>query len=203
MNKSAHTLKIIFVLQYVMFIDIVFPDKNEEEFLKMAARLNSKVLFVYKDQVKKLPGSYAGLLWPKQGQKSDILLGSPEDVDVKAVKLIYGLEGNERKDGTHQRNTGMNHVTCAAAKAKEKILCIDFSALLLAENKPLILGRMLQNARLMRKYKNDFLIASFAKTPWHMRQGRDYLAVLSTLGFDGKEGKKAINQLENTLLGNE
>lgn len=158
-----------------MFYDIAHADFGE-----MASKLGSKLLVIN--------GKKAG---------DDISLGGPgrADFERKGPLVLYGFENEPRKDGTHQRHSGLNEVLCKLAKEKGKILAFDFNALLTARDRSVVLGRMMQNARLIRKYKNDFIIASFAKKEYELRAKKDYIAFLEELGFDGKQGKKAVNLL--------
>ncbi|MFH1072587.1 MAG: RNase P subunit p30 family protein [Nanoarchaeota archaeon] len=198
-----------------MFTDIVFPDKNEADFVAMAAKLGSGLLFVYENidergllELKKsYPSARFGFLasnlnkLPKPGV-FDILIGKQgrEYIEHPRIKLIYGFETIEYKDRFHQRNSGLNEVLCKLARDKEKILAFDFSSLLRAKDKALVLGRMQQNARLMRKFKNEFVIASFARTHWEMRAGRDYKGLLEEVGVDGLQGKRAITLLDSISM---
>jgi hypothetical protein len=200
-----------------MFTDIVFPQGNEDEFLEMAKKLRCNLVFAYekipsgirekyvqaknlqdKMQAKSPCVGIAGILG-KGALKADLILGTPDQVERREVDIVCDLEGEERKDGLHERKTALDHVLCVKAKEKEKILLIDFSLLLHAPNKALVLGRMLQNAQHMRKYKNDVIIASLARDPYDMRAGHDYLALLEELGYDGREGKTAVELLTRLL----
>lgn len=189
----------------LVFIDIAFPDNNEKEFLDSAHRLGSKLLFVY-DHVPKerTAGAYCGFLVDSLNRlpsQFDILLGKAkrEYVQSKRVKIIFSFEDEEPKDSFHQRHSGLNHVMCNLAKGK--LLAFSFSTLLYAEDKQVIWGRMMQNARLIRKFKNEFIIASFARTPSGLRHRKDYQALLMELGFDGKQAKRGLNALGLALEG--
>lgn len=181
-----------------MFIDIVFAKGNEEEFLERAKVLGSKLLFVYKDNPKKIAGAHSGLLKPG---KADLILGGYERkyFENPKYKVLYGFELAEKKDGLHKRNSGLNHVLCRLAAEKGKVLAFDFNNLLYAKDKQVVLGRMKQNAVLIRKYGCEHLVASFAKKPEDMRAGKDYEALLQELGFDGKQAKQATNSLSGLI----
>jgi len=197
-----------------MFTDIVIPEKNEAEFIEMAARLGSALLFVYEridekqlmELKQSFPSARFGFLatnlnkLPRPGM-FDIIMGKQgrEFIEHPRVKLIYGFETLEFKDRFHQRNSGLNEVLCKLAKDKGKILAFDFSSLLRAKDKTLVWGRLLQNARLIKKYKNEFVIASFARTPWGMRTGRDCKGLLEEVGLAAQRAKEAVISFEAHL----
>jgi RNase P/RNase MRP subunit p30 len=180
-----------------MFTDIVFPSGNEDEFVVMAKRLGSNLVFMYdkipQDQIVVLREKYPLVKFASWRGKADVILGKPEDVERKDVAVIVGLEGDEKRDGLHERKTNVDTAFCK--KAKDKLLCFDFGLLLTSKDQPLILGRMQQNADLFRKYKNNVIIASLARSPSEMRQGRDYHALLREFGYDGKEAKRIVEKL--------
>lgn len=182
-----------------MFIDIVCPDGNEDEFEKMALRLGEKLLFLYAEK-KQMPGHLCGV-YTRGGKypSCDLLVGPVAEVEHPQVKALF-IETVGGKDKTHQRTSGLNHVICAEAKKREKLLVFDFNSLLRAKDRPEVLGRMMQNARLARKFKNDVLVASFARTPFEMRSARDLRGFMELLGFSSLEAKSAITSLSHYLL---
>ncbi|MBU1975948.1 MAG: hypothetical protein KKG59_06095 [Nanoarchaeota archaeon] len=186
-----------------MFVDIVFPKDNEEEFLEVAKKLKSKLVFIG-SKPEKVSGTYSGQLVVNTGgikKGFDLNIGKAkrEFIESKKVDLIFGFEDESFKDGMHQRNSGLNHVLCKLAKDKNKMIAFDFSLLLHAKDKQLVFGRMLQNAMLLKKFKNQVVIASFAKNPYELRSGKDYQALLEELGFDIPSAKTAVNRLGDFL----
>ncbi len=168
-------------------MDFVFPENNEEEFIKIAEKLGIKELvFVYTDKskIKKIINHKTALLVsPKQGVKSKIadyfIIKSGEDDRYALEKVkpdfMYGFEFWSDKDRMHQRVSGLNDVFCRlAAKNNVKIL-FPFSEFLEQPfyRKPLILGRLMQNKKLCKKYKVHLEIVSFAKKPYQLRKKMD------------------------------
>jgi hypothetical protein len=118
-------------------IDIVFPQKNEKEFIEIAERLGFKaLLMVYADK-KDFPKIkseklelFFGTLLPKKsgfviakstGNDRDVLEGGKAD-------LIFDLELWAEKDTMHQRVSGLNQIMCKPNK--KTIIGLDFNAVL-------------------------------------------------------------------------
>lgn len=173
--------------------DIILPNNNEESMIDMAIKLGVKeLILVYTDaNVKKIKDEriklqYGYIIKEKEFNKLnsfkkhfDFIFAhsSRQAFENKNIDFIFNMELDYYKDSTHHRNSGLNQVLCKLAKENEITLCINFNNLLNAKNKPLILGRILQNIRFMKKYKNKFLIASFASSPFEMRNPKDIEAL--------------------------
>lgn len=114
-------------------------------------------------------------------------------VENKQVDILLSPERAGKKDRLRQRDSGLNHVLCALARDNNVAIGFNFSDVLNAENLAEVLGRMMQNVRLCRKYKVRMVLASFAKNPWEMRYARDLMAFGQVLGMTPKEAKKALN----------
>ncbi|MEM4259721.1 MAG: RNase P subunit p30 family protein [Candidatus Woesearchaeota archaeon] len=169
--------------------DIIFPNNNEISMIEMAVLLGIKeLILVYTDlNVKKIKDEriklqYGYVIKENEYNKINTLkkkfdyifaVSSRKAFENKNVNFIFDMELCYCKDSTHHRNSGLNQVLCKLAKKNKITLCINFNNLLNAKNKPLILGRIQQNIRLIKKYKNDFVIASFASSIWEMRNPKD------------------------------
>jgi RNase P/RNase MRP subunit p30 len=173
-------------------IDIVMPKDNEDAMIAMAKRLHVKELIFLYTEMQSLPRSKpkddsitikTGYLVKdsefnkiqRYKQAVDYLFAQPsrQAFETKAIDYVFDMEIQERKDSMHHRNSGLNQVLCTLAKKNNITICINFNNLLKANNKGLILGRMLQNITLFKKYKNAYLIASFARSEWEMRNPKD------------------------------
>ncbi|MBI4919339.1 hypothetical protein HY837_05370 [archaeon] len=176
-------------------MDFVFPENNEEEFIKIAEKLSIKELvFVYtdKNKVKKINNHKTALLVnPKQGVKTKIVdyimikSGENDRYALEKVKpdFMFGFEFWSERDHMHQRASGLNDVFCKlAAKNKIKIL-FPFSDFLELPfyRKPLILGRLMQNKKLCRKYNVNIEIVSLAKKPYQLRKKMDLDSLFNIL----------------------
>ena len=114
-------------------------------------------------------------------------------VENKQVDILVAPERAGKKDRFTQRDSGLNHVLCALAKQNDVAIGFSFSDLLNSSHRSMLLGRMLQNVRLCRKYKVRMVVASFAKDPKEMRSAYDLLAFGQVLGMTPKEAKQALS----------
>ena len=178
-------------------MDIVFPNGNEQEFIKMAEHLGiTELVFAYsKLPPKPLPTTakvkvrIAILAEPKNVQATKrkagfvITKASSTEQDrflfEKAKPdIIFELEQSQRPDGLFQRNSGLNHIMAALAAKNEMTVAFSFSSILNSSGfrRAQIMGRMAQNLVLCRKYKVKTLFASFANSPLEMRSEHDLKA---------------------------
>lgn len=206
-----------------MYIDIVFPDNNEKEFLEIALKLGyGGVCFVYpykndllkiNEKLNKLKSNshknFLGLLAkPKDVVKAkkiaDIVLvkSSSEKqnryvVEKTKADIIFGIEANPKPDSLHHRNSGLNQVLCKLAAKNKIAIGIPFSMIL--KHKSKIKGRISQNVKLCRKYKIDMVVASFAHEPFQMRAAKDLESLCIVLGMHPKEAKSASTVLSKRI----
>ena len=211
-----------------MFVDIVFPNRNEKRFLEIAKKLGyDGICFVYefkekqdfsesekkKKQLQKRTDLdiYIGLLAKaKQVSKSKrvadlVLVKSSKDnryiLEKTNADILFGLELNPKPDSMHYRNSGLNQVLCKLANKNRIIVGIPFSMILRSKDtsKSLFIGRISQNIVFCRKYKVDMIIASFAQKPFQMRSARDLASFCVLLGMHPKEAKEATTRLGKRL----
>ncbi len=178
-------------------IDIVFPNKNEEEFIAMAARLGiAGIIFVYKNKaefyIKKteLPITNALLVEPRHVQKAHdndalaVCTASREAIE-RGADIVYGFELLEAKEHTHYRASGLNQVLCKLATEKKVRIGLSFASLLeyTGQKRAQLLGRIMQNITFCSKYKTPMKIASFATQPYEMRAPAELAAFFKNLGL--------------------
>lgn len=168
-----------------MNIDVVIPQGNEPELLAMSEKLgfneliflyedlNAKIVKIKSDKVKVLS---AGLVndvkyVDKALRNFDLVFGPAQRTffENKKIKYLINAESSSNDDFLYQRRAGLDDIMCRLAKEKNKV--IVFNIQFLSHNN--ILARMIQNAKLCRKYKVKTLIASFASTPLDMRTPKD------------------------------
>jgi len=207
-----------------MFADIVFPNDNEGEFIKLAERLSiPSICFVYifnrKDNQKARAEKLAKLqketklrlflgLWVKktetmQARKfADLILvkSTPENREVlekREVDTLFGLEDNPKPDPMHYRYSSLNQVLCAIASQNRTIISFPFRMCLLAdsERRMTLFGRISQNIRFCRKYKVPTALASFAQDPYEMRNPNDLASLGIVLGMTPGDSKNAIDSV--------
>lgn len=180
-------------------IDVVFPNRNEEEYAEVAKKLNIPgLMFVYKSPAefcqKKLGIQYTNalLVEPKNMQKAKqahalaICTASREAIE-RGASIVFGFEQDDRKDHTHYRSSGLNQVLCKLAKEKGVAIGFSFSSILnsFGQKRAILLGRMMQNITFCKKYKTPMWLASFATNPYEMRAKAEIEAFFKQIGFTG------------------
>ena len=186
--------------------EFAIPKGNEQKFVEIAERLGiSKLTFLYgygdlrsaaireklesiRTNVKLGHGFIvnAGNFRQASNEKCIIVAKSSADdrllFEKSSIKIFYGFEQMERKDYIHQRASGLNHILCEIAQKNKIKIGFAYSALFDSKQKSAtILGRMMQNLRLCRKYKVEILLASFADNPFHLRNGKDIESLFANL----------------------
>jgi hypothetical protein len=163
--------------------DYIIASGNEKEFVKMAEQLGYAELVFVGDA--NLPKSRMKVTSSKRIIKSN----TQKDrgiIESKKADIIFEFEQERRKDSTHFRHAGLNQVLLKLMKQKKVAYGLSFAQLLHVsqEERAKIIGRMLQNIRLCRKYKVPVVVASFARKPSEMRDHKDLLAFARTLGLN-------------------
>jgi len=188
-------------------IDIVFPDNNEPAFIEMAEKLGySELCFVYsKKQTLKEKTKlkiYSGLLCKNKVMKSDLTLIESNNRNIlkKKPNIIFNIEGT--RDFIHQRDSGLDHVICKDMHKYNVAYAIPFSSILNSDDRERLIGRIMQNLKLCRKYKVPVVVASFAKSPFDMRNSKDLLSFCQTLGMHASEAKNALERTEEIIKEN-
>ncbi len=182
-------------------IDIVFPNKNEEEFIEMAKKLGiAGLIFAYKNKnefyEKKtdIPIINALFTEPRNISKAkqlgvpSICMASREAIE-RGTNIVFGFELLEEKDHTHYRRSGLNQVLCKLAADKKVAIAFSFSTILqyTGQKRAQLLGRIMQNITFCQKYKTPMKTASFATNPYEMRAPADLAAFFKELGMQNPE----------------
>lgn len=108
------------------------------------------------------------------------------------VDIVVGLENIEGKDNLHYRKSGLDHVLCGLANKNKISVGFSFSDVLHAKDKGKVIGRMMQNAMLCKKYKVNAVVASFAKDKYEMRLRNDLEAFGRVIGIDKFDNTKVF-----------
>jgi len=211
-----------------MFIDLVLPKNNEKEFIEIAERLKINGLcFVYsfknkedflkknekmknlqeKTEIKLFSGIIADSRNISKAKKlSKIVIYKSTGNDRHAIEksktnIIFDLETVAARDSMHHRNSGLNQILCRLANKNNVMIGFSFSGILNTDGitKSQILGRMMQNIRLCRKYKVKVVIASFAERPYDMRPCPDLKSVFISLGMHPKEANDSLENIYKQL----
>lgn len=197
-------------------MDIVIPANNEEEFIEMAEKLGYKSLcFLYgANEYLNLPKKfeskgikiYTGILADsgninKIGSKFSntkvfvAVKSSNNDREViekSKADMIFCFEDSVKKDFIHQRASGLNHILCKLANKNNLIIGLSLISILNSKNKHVILGRMIQNIKICKKFKVRTIIASFAENPFDMRSIHDLKSLFAGLGYENPDFLKSI-----------
>lgn len=196
-----------------MYIDLVFPSKNEKKFIHLASLLGyGGLCLVYsaKDfsqkkieelQLQSPIKLYGAIKTEKTKNKtnSDLIISESTNeknnrqlLEKGNTNIIFNLENQQGNDFIHQRNSGLNHILCNLAHKNNKAIGISFSNLLNTEFNPQIIGRLLQNFSLCKKYKTKIIFASFAKEPGELRSPFDLNSFLLSFGVENRIAKESL-----------
>jgi len=110
-------------------------------------------------------------------------------LENKKVRMLI-LSHINKKDKLKQRDSGLNEVLCKIAKQNNITLAIDLDELKKEKDKKTkaeILSRILQNIKLIKKYKNDFKILNY-------KNKNQAFSFLLTLGLPTNLSKKAVEK---------
>jgi RNase P/RNase MRP subunit p30 len=120
----------------------------------------------------------------------------------KDVHAVLGLESSPRRDFSHFRNSGLNHILCSIARKNNISVAFSFSSLLQSQERERsqLKGRISQNIRLCRKYGIGMIAASFASSTYGMRSLHDMKSLFMTLGMTGAEAKQAVSKAYGIIM---
>jgi RNase P/RNase MRP subunit p30 len=177
------------------FIDLVFPDNNEDQFLKTANLLGIKLCFAYneKQYLQKKDLYEFSCIYNSQ-KKALFTISNNSDrstFENPRVNLIFNLEKNPLGDRIHQRTSNFNHVLAKICRDRDKFIAFNFNLVLNADKKEKnrLLGRMMQNVRICRKYKVKMYIGSFATEPFELRSFYELRSFGVSIGMNPGEIK--------------
>jgi RNase P/RNase MRP subunit p30 len=129
----------------------------------------------------------------------NIVVGGNEATHLRAVKdkrtdILVGCELIKEKDPLHWRASGLNQVLVKWAKKNEVAIGFSLSSVLGVSGvtRGIILGRMMQNVRLCRKYKVRMVMCSFARDIFGLRNVSDMQSFGRVLGMTPGEVKHAL-----------
>jgi len=114
----------------------------------------------------------------------------------RGPSVMWGFELGQRKDFTHQRGSGLNHILCEIAHQKNVAILFSLKDIFTAKNQGVMLGRVSQNIRLCQKFSVPMIIGSGASSPYEMRSPRDIQALFCELGMKPEIAKKAMDANE-------
>jgi RNase P/RNase MRP subunit p30 len=145
---------------------VLIQDKEFEEKLRIKTKL-VKILEVTPSNFRKIIQNASP---PIIIQGGDLKINRLA-LENKKVDILLSPEKNTKKDNLHYRASGLNHILCKLAHKNNIVIGFNFSELLNSKSseRAKILGRMLQNAKLCKKYKVNTVFATFAKDKYELR----------------------------------
>ncbi|MEM5831068.1 MAG: RNase P subunit p30 family protein [Candidatus Aenigmatarchaeota archaeon] len=205
-DNIVETLKTLEILDYkkVIIVEEFSKIKNIEEFDNMIKKINtnleifSGLIFTeknYKDLIR---------MNVNKRKKFDILLvrGGNLKLNREAVQNVFSdflINPFENRE-----DFGINHIFAKKAALNDIGIVIDFSSLkfknLYEENKEY--QKILEIAKLCRKYKVAFFVASFAKEKYDVKDFKFFEAFKYILGFEENEIKENWKRIEKILIEN-
>ncbi len=208
LNFCCQTFKYPQTVLDTMFYDVVAPQDNEKELIKMGEKLGYDgltLLYPFKKGHKvELPRSKlklsTGFLCNEKNVRNAVMTGKPTFLKTLQPQLmikakptvIYGMETSPKKDPIFSKRAGLTQVSCKLAV--EYGVTIGYSLASILEN-PVIMGRMGQNIRVTRKYKNLSAAFSLASDPYDMRAPHDVLALFEVMGMTPGDAKQSLSRL--------
>ena len=206
-----------------MYVDIVFPAKNEVRFIHVASLLGyDGICLAYSTkefsqkkidelQLNSPIKIYGAIKTTKTNKKTktNIIISEAKDekynrniLEKGKINIIFNIENQTGQDFIHHRNSGLNHIICKAASESNSAIGVSFSNLLNQKSKSRLIGRINQNISLCKKYKTKIVLASFAKDPSELRSPTDLRSFLISIGTNNLVAKEALTNLSEIIEGN-
>ncbi len=104
-------------------------------------------------------------------------------LESKSTKVLILDHSHDKRDSLYERDSGLNHVLCKIAYQKGIVFVIDLNELVVSDlkSRAQILGRIIQNIRLINKFHNKLRII-----PIKSSNKYNTTAFLSVLGLPSK-----------------
>ncbi|HLC56673.1 MAG TPA: RNase P subunit p30 family protein [Candidatus Nanoarchaeia archaeon] len=118
-------------------------------------------------------------------------------LENKDLDVLVSPEKNAGKDFMHYRNSGLNQVLCEIARKNNMAIGFSFNEVLNSKERGKLLGRMMLNVRLCRKYKVKMLIGSFARNEFELRSFDSLITFGKIIGMNEKEARNALSLIDN------
>lgn len=111
-------------------------------------------------------------------------------VESRKADIILVSE-KQMQDSMHYKRAALDDVICALARKKSIAFAFSFSNILNAKNRIAVMGKIMQDIRLCRKYKVKMIFASFAGSKLEMRGLEELRAFARVLGMTAAEANAA------------
>ena len=163
-----------------MFKDLILYHKesNLHERLHINKVINTKLI----DNIAELRKSEFPIIF-----KSNIILR--KIVETKKAHIITNCEEIFQHDSINSRNSGVDHIICKLASVSNIAFAFNFNLVLKnnGQRRAKILGRMIQNVILFRKYKVKMILTSLATNEYELRSQDALRSFGSVIGMSPKE----------------
>ena len=113
-------------------------------------------------------------------------------VENKDVDILLSPEKTRKKDFMSYRDSGLNQVLCTLASKNHIAFGFSFHDVLVSDDRKSLLGKMMQNVRLCRKYTVSMVLLSGATQELEMRAPKDLVSFGISLGMTPEEAKCAL-----------
>ncbi|MBR9683446.1 hypothetical protein GOV03_02810 [Candidatus Woesearchaeota archaeon] len=179
--------------------------KENPELLELSSQLGfSKTLFLDKDVVLVEGKNKKQVLKEiREGKKKGLMvIVRPETEEIlrfvlerTEADMILGQELINPKDSVHFRRGGLDQITCKIAARRRKKIGFSFrdilggrasgttKVVLESKDRSNLLGRMMLNVKLCKKYKVELVLGNFSKSKMEMRGKQELKAFERILKF--------------------
>ena len=102
-------------------------------------------------------------------------------VEKTGADIVLGVERIHPKDSVHYLRSGLDQVLCSLAAKRDIAFGFSFVEILNSMHRPKLLGRMMANIQLCKKYNVRMVFSTFASDPWELRSAADLNALWRVL----------------------
>lgn len=175
--------------------DLTLIKTNKDEAISLSKKLGfSDIFFIQNEDIIKN-------IKEIRKNKFNLVLGGNDELNRailtnKSTSILLNPEPNT-KDSIKQKNSGLNDVLCNLAN-KNKI-AVAFSIDRLKDLN--LLGKILQNIKLCKKYKVKMLFFTLARHKYDLVASSDMLSTLYVLGLQPREAKYALTGINEIIKG--
>ena len=98
------------------------------------------------------------------------------------IDIVFGLESIHPKEHYHYLRGGLDQILAKIAHDKEKIIGFSFEEVLISKKPSQILGRMMHNIKMCKKFKVQTIFSTFATSNERFRSVNDLASLWEILG---------------------
>jgi len=98
------------------------------------------------------------------------------------IDIVCGMERVHPKDSVHFLRGGLDQILCKIARDHEKILLFSFASLLNSTERGKLLGRMMFNISLCKKFGVKMVFCNFSTERSELRSAKDLEATQRVMG---------------------